>query len=203
MKNYVLVWVILLSIVALGVYGVTVTMPEMMQPIPHPPIPTARIVMLLLLMPPQLLTITIIIGTPIWISASCWRIKLAISSAEKNDYENVRFNLFSRGLFLFPLQKHHEIFLVLSQLSKDRKTRPVGMTSEFERYIVINDTGEYGITREGIEKMTKKVNTGFLTGSFYESPRYFRLLVGLFVIFIMIRIGISLMHLLLHPHRAL
>ncbi len=202
MKNYVLVWVILLSIVALGVYGVTVTMPEMMQPIPHPPIPTARIVMLLLLMPPQLLTITIIIGTPIWISASCWRIKLAISSAEKNDYENVRLNLFSRGLFLFPLQKHHEIFLVLSQLSKDRKTKPVGMTSEFERYIVINDTGEYGITREGIEKMTKKVNTGFLTGSFYESPRYFRLLVRLFVIFIIIRIGISLIHLLLHPHRA-
>ena len=202
MKSAWVVWLTLLTIVALGIYGwTTVTMPELTRPHPHPPPTMAYMAVALPLMLLQLLTIAVVIGTPVWISASCWRMKLAIISAEKNNYEDVRFNLFTRGLFIFPLGKYSEIFAILSQLCVDRKNKPTTISSEFSKYIIKDNDGNYGLNSDGKEKMISKVDGGLITGRLFEFPSYFRLLVRLFYIFIVVKIIISVIDLILHHHR--
>jgi hypothetical protein len=101
--------------------------------------------------------------TPAWISISCMLVKKAIESAQNNNYKEVHFYLFSRGWAIFPRSKYSEIIRILRHLCKDRRTKPEGISSKFSEYIVVDDSGNYGLSLEGKNKMIKIVDTGWLT----------------------------------------
>lgn len=146
----------------------------------------------------QIAAIIVVLGTPMWISGSCWVVKMAIDNVQKNNYKMARFYLFSRGWLIFPLPKYAEIIRVLRQLCEDRKSKPENILPEFSQYIVKDDWGNYGLTWDGREMMIKKVNTGRITGEFYESPKKFQLLLRIVVVIALIRLIIALAHFFVH-----
>jgi hypothetical protein len=111
------------------------------------------------------------------------RVKLAIESAQKNDYERVRRCL---SRYLLPLYKYAEIVRILRHLCDDRKTKPQDMSSEFSQYIVLDDWGNYTLSWEGKEKMIGIVDGGFLKAE-APSAKTIKLLMRLAVIIAIIR----------------
>lgn len=110
--------------------------------------------------------ITLIV-TPIWISASCWMVKNTIRAAGEGNFKAMRFFLLSRGWFIFPLQRYQSIIEILRRLCLDPSTPPSINSGEFTSYI-IRDGETYKLTSEGVEKMLKRVNSGWINGTMYE-----------------------------------
>ena len=137
--------------------------------------------------------------TPAWISMSCMLVKRAIKSAQNNNYNEARSYLFSRGWAIVPRPKYAEIVRILRHLCKDRKTKPPGMSPDFSKYIVLDDLGNYGLSLEGAEKMSKIVDRGWLTAKKAEdlaSPKTFTILMWLVVAVAIIRVIILIISIL-------
>lgn len=143
-------------------------------------------------------TIFVFLLAPIWMSWSCWIVKMAIDAAQQNNYKLVRFYLFSRGWLIFPLSKYSEIIRLLRQLSQDRTKRPKGLSAKFSEYIVKDDFKEYVLNWEGKEKMINIVNTGWVTGKFYESPKPMKILMYIVIIIAIIRGVLAIAGLFFH-----
>jgi uncharacterized membrane protein len=106
--------------------------------------------------------IMVIFVTPAFILASCLIVKRAVESAFKNDYTQVRSYLFRRWILFLPLPRYAEIVRILRHLCTDRKTKPEEISSEFSKYIVLDDWGNYVLTWEGKERMLQIVNSGWI-----------------------------------------
>jgi hypothetical protein len=72
------------------------------------------------------------------------------------------------------------------------------MSPEYSQYIVKDDFGSYVLNWEGKDKMLKKVNTGWFTGEFFESPKYGKLVMRIVVVVALIRLVISIVNIFVH-----
>jgi len=172
----IITWGVLFLIVALGVFSFWL-------PILNPAQPVAIFVLLL---------------APIWMSGSCWIVKMAIDAAHKNNYKLVHFYLFSRGWFIFPLPKYSDIIRALRQLSQDRTTRPEGISSEISKYIVKDDFSEYVLSWEGKEKMMEMVSSGWISGGFFESPKPMKAFMQIVVVIAIVRGALGILNMVTH-----
>jgi len=192
MIRVILTWIILLLIEVFGIYAGYLLAIRWWHPYPHAPIAHVLCGMLLGIAPVAAFFL-IFIG-PVWISASCLRIKWAIEDAQRNNYEKARFYFVKYWWVIFPMPKYVEIIQILRHLSQSRKIKPSGMSPEFSQYIVQDNSGNYGLSKEGKEKMISIVNTGWFAAKKAQdmgSPKTLKILMRLVVIVAVIR-GIAL-----------
>ena len=171
-----LTWVALFIIEAFGIAAVWIFVTGRWQVNPHGT--PAHLAAGLLLAIAIFVAIMVIFLTPVWMLRSCLIVKKAIESAQIDDYKSASSYL-SRKLLLLP--RYAEIIFILRQLCEDRKRKPKGVTSEFSKYIVMDEWGDHALSLEGKEKMIKKINSGWLGAEKAEkfgSPKTIRILNG-------------------------
>jgi hypothetical protein len=199
MIRVILTWAILFSIEVFGIYAGYLLAIGWWRPYPHAPIAHVLCGLLLYISPAA--AFFVIFLAPVWISGSCLRVKRTIEDAQRNNYEKARFYFCNHRWIIFPMPKYIEIIRILRHLSQDRKTKPSGMAPELSQYIIQDDSGNYGLSREGKEKMISIVDTGWLAAKKAEdmgSPKTIKILMGLVAVVAIIR-GIALIiHMVIH-----
>jgi hypothetical protein len=121
-------------------------------------------------------------GVPMWISRSCWFIKQALESASHGDWQRVKAFL---ARFNYPSPRYEGIIKLLLQISESpEKEIKIDLTgsNEFIAY------DRHGFTAESKQKMLKKINSGWINGGLFESPKIFKILANLLVYIIFIKI---------------
>jgi hypothetical protein len=194
MMKTILTWVAIFLIEALGVIAAWLFVSGWWRIDPSGSI--AHMLCGLLLAVAVFIAFFVLFLTPIWILRTNLIVKRAIESAQRDDFKLVHSYL-SRSLF--PLPKNAEIVRILRHLSKDRKTKPEGISSKLSQYIVMNDMGNYVLNLEGKEKMIKIVNRGLFNADKAEkfgSPKTIKLLMGIAVVVAIIRGAALIIHML-------
>jgi len=142
-----------------------------------------------------------IIVVPMWMSGGCHVLKMAIDSIQKNEFDRARFYLISRSWMIFPLPKYAEIIQLLRRFCEDQSHNPTTYFPQFTAFFVKDGFNQYVLTEEGRDKMVARVNSGWITGEFFESPKYLKLLLRLTVAMALIRILIAIIDFFIRHHR--
>lgn len=146
-----------------------------------------------------MLLVICFIFVPLWISKSCWYVKQAIEWASRGNWGQVKEFLIVRGKSNYPSPRYADIVKLLLQLCANPEQKPKQASPEFDQYVVYNGF-RYELTSEGKEKMIEKINSGWINGGVFESPKLLNILFRAFIIITVLKVIAVVVNALIHHH---